>query len=277
MQETGSVLDNIRENYGELFAAEKKIADFVLEHSRAAVSLNVSELAEQSGTSEATVIRFCKHLGYTGFNTMKLQLAHDLGRDALINGHSAARPANARDYLERQAKSILEMGERLDVDAVEKCVALLANCGTVHLVATGNTLSVAMDFDFRLGYIGIRTSSSYQFEHQLTSILLARPDDVVFAISHSGSSSSVLRVFQQAKERGLATVAITDTKRTPLSPYADIVLAAEVKSTQLSLFGAESHIYLLSIIDTLVYLTAQKMGDDGGVRRVEMLLSENKL
>ena len=56
----------IREKYNQIFMAERKVADFVLENPERAVNANVSELANLSGVSDATVIRFCKRIGFQG-------------------------------------------------------------------------------------------------------------------------------------------------------------------------------------------------------------------
>ena len=64
--EQKNVLITITEKYDEIFKAEKKVADFILKNPEVAVNANVSELANYSGVSDATVIRLCKHLGYSG-------------------------------------------------------------------------------------------------------------------------------------------------------------------------------------------------------------------
>ena len=61
-----TVVEMIREKYNQIFMAERKVADFVLENPERAVNANVSELANLSGVSDATVIRFCKRIGISG-------------------------------------------------------------------------------------------------------------------------------------------------------------------------------------------------------------------
>ena len=59
MEEERDVFETIHKKYGEIFAAERKVADFILKNPETAVDYNVSELAEASGVSDATVIRMC--------------------------------------------------------------------------------------------------------------------------------------------------------------------------------------------------------------------------
>ncbi|HEY5583170.1 MAG TPA: hypothetical protein VIK78_01610 [Ruminiclostridium sp.] len=79
-----SVLENINDSYDLLFTAEKKVADYILKNAEHVVSANVSELADLSGASDATVIRMCKRIGYEGFYQMKIKLSHDLGKGSMV-------------------------------------------------------------------------------------------------------------------------------------------------------------------------------------------------
>ena len=81
-----TVVEMIREKYNQIFMAERKVADFVLENPERAVNANVSELANLSGVSDATVIRFCKRIGFQGHYQFRITLSRDLGR--IMGGYS---------------------------------------------------------------------------------------------------------------------------------------------------------------------------------------------
>ena len=71
-----SVLDMICASYERFFDAEKKIADYILNHKKDAVEMTVAELAKASGTSDATVSRFCRRCGFKGYQNLKLCLLY---------------------------------------------------------------------------------------------------------------------------------------------------------------------------------------------------------
>ena len=75
------VIEVIRENYEQLFSAEKKVANYILNHPEQVPMLNVSDLAACSKTSEATVVRMCKHLSFDGYYQMRLLLSRNLGKN----------------------------------------------------------------------------------------------------------------------------------------------------------------------------------------------------
>src|SRR5918996_5146250 len=63
----------------ELFKpAEASVAEFVLANADRVMHMSVSEAARDIGVGESTVIRFCRALGYKGYQEFKLRLAQDL-------------------------------------------------------------------------------------------------------------------------------------------------------------------------------------------------------
>jgi len=272
----GSVLQNIKKNYEGIFAAEQKVADCILSNPEKAVSINVAELAELSGASDATVIRLCKKLGYTGFYQMKLKLAHELGRNQLISGATnPENPDSSEDLFREIAGKVAQVGANLDQEIVREFVAKIMNCGVVHLVAVGNSIPVILDFCFRLGRAGIKATSAQVLEQQLNHINIGNENDVVIGISHSGSSKHVLSAFELAKKKGMRTMAITDLLRSPAKDFADYTLTTGIETSSVYAYGAASHIYISAILDMIIYfvIKAKNQSDYD----LEVVLSETKM
>ena len=72
----GNVFTKINREYYQLTGAEKKIADYILSQRQDCQYMSISELAEEAGVAEATVSRFCRRLGYKGYNAFKLAVAN---------------------------------------------------------------------------------------------------------------------------------------------------------------------------------------------------------
>ncbi|MCI8276175.1 MAG: MurR/RpiR family transcriptional regulator [Lachnospiraceae bacterium] len=277
-QEDALVIETIRENYQQMFAAEKKVADYILAHPDEVVSASVSELAELSGVSDATVIRMCKHLGYQGFYQMKINLARDLGQHQLVGYRGDQNnPDTAKEILQGIARNLLNTASRLDMNVVLNSAKLIRECETVHAVAVGNTSPVAIDLGFRLGRLGIRTSSALIPEYFLSNISLGTRRDVIVAVSHSGSSRQVIQALELGKEKGMKSIAITGAARSPVSQIADYTMYVPVEDPLFSEFGAISHVYAMAVIDALLYFVANAEREPGNVDRLEMLLAEYKL
>ena len=70
---------NIRMLYSEMGKAEKQIADWIEQNPGKIISMSIVDLAEQCKCSEATIVRFSKRLGLSGYQELKISLASEGG------------------------------------------------------------------------------------------------------------------------------------------------------------------------------------------------------
>lgn len=272
MQIVDSPIENIKLNVAELFAAERKVADYVLNHVEEVVHLNVGELSKICLVSEATIVRMCKHLGYKGFYQLKIMLAHNIGKNKII-GDDNIQINTAVEFFKGIANNMYTIAQTIDNDTLQECVELIAKSNTVHIIAAGNTIPSAMDFAFRLGRIEIATTSSFSDELELSSINLARYGDIVIGISHSGGSSAVIKAFNIARLKGITTIAVTDMLDCPANKIADYTLSSGIEASKIYVFGAESHINTSAVLDALLFFLLKLKRRKKGL---EMFLPETK-
>ena len=212
MSEARSVLGVICSAYDSFFEAEKKIADYIMEHKEQAVDMTVGELAKASGTSDATVSRFCRRCGFKGFQNLKLTLA----REILEEEHQSQEVTNDIDRtdLEQSLKNILankiaeltETIKMMDIKNLEVILDKLEHARIVQLAAVGNTIPVALDGAFKLNQLGIPAVAGDIWEAQAAYAFNLGPEDVVLIISNSGSSKRLETLALGAKENGSTLV-----------------------------------------------------------------------
>nr|MBO2485199.1 MurR/RpiR family transcriptional regulator [Bacillota bacterium] len=271
-----SPLEVIRAHYPKLFPAEQKVAAFILEHPEEAVDANVSELANLSGVSEATVVRMCKRVGYEGHYQFRLSLARELGRQQAPQGNGVSLD-DSSDVFRLFANEFIEIGSKIGGKNLEKCVAMIRSAGCVHLAAVGNASPFAQYMGFRLGRLGIRASYNLLPEYFMNHINLAGKDDIVIAISQSGSSKSVLQAMELAKKKGLGTIAITAHAFSPISRLADCLLLSAGTKKRFDYARPHSYLNEMAVIDAVLYLLAREQSNDSSASTPEILLSETKL
>src|SRR4030042_3406665 len=68
----------LRGVYPSLKTALQKVADLVLQQPDMVIYVSVNAVAAAAGVSEATVMRFCRTLGFKGFQDFKICLAREL-------------------------------------------------------------------------------------------------------------------------------------------------------------------------------------------------------
>lgn len=274
-----TVVETIKEQYHQIFSAEKKVADFILENPETAVNANVSELANYSGVSDATVIRLCKHLGYEGYYQLKLCLSRDLGRMQLSdidmeNGNGD----QVSTLLYSFAAELIAIGKNLKQNKLMECVDLIKKCKQVHIVAVGNTSPLAQYMGFRLGRLGVKCTYNMVPEYFMNQVNLADADDVVVAICQSGSSKQVVQAMELAKEKGLKIIAITGHEYSPVSRLADHLLLSSPDEKSFNYYKSYSRLKEMAVIDALLhFVTNQETIAANRADKPEIILSEYKL
>ncbi len=262
----------------DMFLAERKVADFILANPNETVGLNVSDLAEKSGASDATVIRFCKRLGYKGFYQMKLALAEELGRHQMTGYTDPMdNPKNAGEVIKCLTRDLLRIADLMDNEKANRCAEMICSAKKVYIMAVGNTIPVAMDFSFRLCRIGINARCEPIVEYAVAALANAEKDDLLIAVSHSGSSKYVIQAVEIAAQKNVPAIAVTSSSSNPLAREALFSLLTTVDDPLFGEYGSATHIYDQAVLDAVLYLVSQKLKQSGDIGNIEAVLAEYKI
>lgn len=211
--------------------SEKRIVDFILKNPDKAPSMTSAQLAAASSTSEASVSRFCRRLGFANYRAFQFSLARDLAvqrddtqitREVTMENVSQSI-ANIRHAKVREIESTLE---NLDEDVLRRVVDLFARAGMVLFAAVGNTNAVAIDAAIKFGQLGLKSFATTITESSTSLALSMREDDILVLISNSGKSKRLERVLHAAKQGGATVILITGDATSPLARMSDVVLRA---------------------------------------------------
>ena len=273
-----AVMDVVRSQYDQIFSAEKKVADFILENPELAVNANVSELAGYSGVSEATIIRFCKHIGYEGYYQLKICLSRDLGRKQVSDAFTNKEEDTVLGYFQLLASNMIAIGQNLKPEVLQACVELIRGCGQAHLIAVGNTSPLAQYMGFRLGRLGIRCTFNMVPECAINHVNLAQESDILIAISQSGSSKQVVQAMELAREKGLPIIAITAHERSPVSSLADYLLLTRTDEPSFNYYKSYAHYRETAVIDALLHFVMNENKiENSGADVPEIIMADTKL
>ena len=267
----------------EFSGTEQRIVDYILDHREEAPTMTAAQLARRSGTSEATISRFCKHLGFDNYRSFQFSLGRDLTlkHDGLdLDGEISL------DNVEDSLKSIIatKMGELeatlrgIDGACVRNVVKRLAGANVIQIAAVGNTNSVALDATFKFSQLGLRCTTHEVNEIAVGFALTMQPKDALLVISNSGRSKRLMRVAQAAKNRGACVIVITGDEQSPLARLASYVLRT-VNHEALLTTGdfAFSKISAMAIIETLYYFLLHEIEDGREhISRYEELIQPDK-
>src|SRR5690606_15143167 len=144
-----NLLQHIAGNRQLLRKSELKVADYVLTNAAQVMHSSMADLAREVGVSEPTIVRFCRAIGCTGFQDLKLKLAQGLAAGASFGQFSL----NADDSIEELSHTIfdaplatlMDVRERLDADAMEQAILAMAEARRVEFYGLGASGAVASD------------------------------------------------------------------------------------------------------------------------------------
>ena len=199
--------------------SEQRIVDYILEHQSEAPRLTAAQLSRAAATSEATVSRFCRKLGFGSFRSFQFSLARDLESQR----NEGLTDEVSLDNMEQSLKNILaakvsELNatiDGIDHDTLAAVVHALKHAGVIEFAAVGNTNAVALDATFKFSQLGLRCMASTISETSIGFALTLRPGDVIVLISNSGKSRRLNR------NCGATVVVISSDSKSPLARLAD--------------------------------------------------------
>ncbi|HQY94458.1 MurR/RpiR family transcriptional regulator [Caldilinea sp.] len=239
----------------KLKGSAQKAAQYIVNSPRETINLTITELGVRAGVSEASIVRFAQSLGYSGFHALKIGLAEDLVSPMLLVHEDLTPddgPASAvQKAMTAGMRSLEDTVRILQMPVLEAVVQALCSAQTIELFASGNSIPLAMDLNFRLTKIGLHSRFSIDPTVQEMYASLTSPADVAVGISHTGSSKDTVYALELAKQRGARTICITNHSDSPLTRYGDLCLFT---STRVSHFREEemaSNLATLALTEAL--------------------------
>lgn len=260
-----SLLLKMNQVKDQLTNSEQKIVSCVLDDEEEVYNLSIQDLAKKCNTSPSSIVRFCKKMGFEGFQDFKIELAKGIS-DSKKTQNIVYEDVRVDDTIEDivgkisagNIKSIENTVDLLDYDEVEKAVEVLNNANNIFLYGVGASGLVALDFQYKLMRIS-RNAFMYLDSHtQLSTAVNIQKDDVAVGISHSGRTLEVFKAMEMANKKGAKTISITRYGDNPLSNISDIKLCTGGIEGNLRVGAIASRIAQLTVIDILFVGLAKK-------------------
>lgn len=273
------LLTRIRAELPSLRPAELRVALGILADPAIAAGLSIGTLARQCQTSAATVLRFCRAVGYRSYPALRLELARETGR---ADGERPAVPSPTGDISPTDtipeivakiawsdARAIEDTAALLDLDSLSAAIDAVAGAQRIDIYGVGASGFVAQDLHQKLHRIGLLSSVWPDPHAALTSAALLGPGDVAIAISHTGTTTDTVEALRVAEAGGAITIAITNVRDAPLAGHARQVLTTAARETTFRSGAMASRIAQLAVVDCLFVGVAQR-SYDRTVRALEL-------
>ncbi|SHJ84133.1 MurR/RpiR family transcriptional regulator [Hespellia stercorisuis] len=283
MERQQNVLDQICIMYDSFFEQEKKIASYIMQNHKEVVNMTIGELAKESGTSVATISRFCKKCNVDGFHHLKISLAKEIveSNDDVKVSNDISRgdiEQSLQNILANKTEEIKQTISMINCSELDQILDIIQIANLVQLVAVGNTIPVALDGAFKFNEIGIKAVSGTIWETQLAFALTLKKGDVMILISNSGESKRVCMMAEEAKKNGVITIGITNNPNSTLGEIVDFHIKT---ATREKLFLNEfcfSRVSAMTVMEIFyLFLTVGQKKSYEHLSYCENLMADEKL
>ncbi|MGG1311104.1 MurR/RpiR family transcriptional regulator [Cohnella laeviribosi] len=253
-----NVLIKIRDMKDSLTPVERRVADYILANVEEIPHLSVKSLAQLSKTSDASVLRFCKTMGYSGYRSFIVSISASLGsmEDEQKDQYTDIQPGDDLSVIisnisRNNCKSIEDTLSVIDRNEVARAVEALRTCNRIVLFGIGASGLVCKDAEQKFSRIN-KICHAYTDGHsQLTAATLMGKGDVAIFVSNSGSTADILDALDIVKKNGAKTIAITKYNKSELAEKSQIVLSISTPELTFRSGAMGSRIAMLTVIDML--------------------------
>jgi DNA-binding MurR/RpiR family transcriptional regulator len=231
----GDIIDELRRRYERLTESQRRIAEYIVEHSQAVAFATVDQMAAELDVNPSTIVRFTYRLGLNGFPDLQERM-RQLVRGQLsrtsdpVNENDAASHLEGTSFgtsLSRDWQNLHRTITGLSADVLGRAVDILVRARRVYVVAGFSTFPVAHYLALLLDRM--RSDISLLASHDAFAtprLIEMTSEDCVLAFTFPRYASATHRIVAWATENKAKIIAVTDSPISSVGRAADVVLIA---------------------------------------------------
>ena len=279
-----SILDRIHASYYQLTTAERRVADYVLAQYAQVQFMSITQLAEECGTADATVSRFCRSLKLKGFNAFKIELAKHtaavsasgLRERPVSTDTSEGRYLEAGRLSQAAISQTLALVRQKDIDRV---VDLFEQADRVFCMGAGGSMLLANECSHLFSTVCNKFTAIWDSHMQMSITATMNSNDLIVLFSYSGATQNGVEVLELAKKRGIRAVLITRYPKSPAATLADVVLCCGSSESPFQFGSVPAKVAQLVLLDVLFqeYLHRNRAECEENLQRIAAALSEKHI
>lgn len=225
--------DRLANRLSEMSPAEQRVARFFSDNRADVLMASAAELATRAGTSDATVIRTAKVLGFPGLDQMRRMVAEEmrvsmtpaarLTRTLGSVGGSSSSAFNV--MLDTHVQSLESLRRTVSPQQFEAAIKHVVAARRVLVFGLGPSSAIATYFVIQLCRFGIEafalTNTGLLFADDLQKV---RRNDLVVILAYGKVYSELAALLDEKDVRGARSILLTDTLAARLRSRVDLLL-----------------------------------------------------
>ena len=256
------ILSEMSSVYYELTISEKRIAEYILDHTDEVQMMSISELAEACHVGEATITRFCKRCHSRGYTALKIELVKlshpsyepflDSQESETMTDSTVHQNVGGMLYGEYSA-AMKQTAELLKKEQVIRAVEVLSQAEIVYCMGQGGSMLMAEEAAHLFSSVSSKFFSVYDSHLQISAAATMTAKDVLFFISYSGATTEMEDILSQAKQNGATIIMLTRFCKSPGAEKSDIVLQCGANESPLQQGSVAAKIAQFYVLDILYH------------------------
>ncbi len=257
MTQQQDVFDLMRSRLPGLTRNQKRLVEFALQDRQSMAVSTVTELAEQTGVSPATIVRFAKELGFAGYNGLQRELRRGLraelrGPDRFRRAHKAdaATESVLSPAIRQEMENIAALQDHHDPATLAAAVRMVSDASRVVVIGSRSSASLANHMWFALTKAGLPADRSLSVDsHTYEQVDRLDPTGCAVVIGFPRYLAELGAVMAFAARTGKRLLVITDS---PFSPFrGDVTLFAPVESSSFIAFHSAPLILIATLMSEI--------------------------
>ena len=248
------ILERIHASYYQLTATERRVADYVLAKHDQVQFMSITQLADECGTADATISRFCRSLDLKGFTAFKIALARHSATNTKAKKVEPTRNTllgRSQEVGRTAANAVQQTIELVDPAQISRAVQLLEDASQVISMGSGASMIMASEFAHLFSTVGGKFHAVSGSHMQMTAAATMGQSDVIILFSYSGATTSGLLLLERAKKNGIRTILVTRFPKSPAANLADVVLCCGSNEGPFQFGSVPARIAQLVVIDVV--------------------------
>ena len=250
----------LRENLPD---AERQVADYISRNSEKAGFHSISDIADATNVSVASVSRLSKKLGYSNYKELRMDLAAEIIPDENIGAiFQPIKPSDSEEQIVEKVfsgniKSLEDTYKVLNSKALKTAVKKISNARRLVFFGIGSSGHICKDAALRFALLDLQAESYSDSQEIIAQSLKLNKDDVAIGISHSGRSKITVEALKMAKDGGATIIGISNYLKSPVDKHSDIFFCTSFAENRVKVAALSSRIAQMCLLDALYLLTAR--------------------
>ena len=271
------ILERIHASYYQLTATERRVADYVLAQPEQVKFMSITQLADECGTADATISRFCRSLKLKGFNAFKIELARHVTPPAPLEVIDIDTPAGRIQDVGKQAvEAITQTVELVDPRQVQRAVEMIEDANRVICIGSGGSVIMATTFAHLFSAVTGKFQAISDSHMQMSAVATMSSRDILILFSYSGATNAGLQLLELARSRGIRTILVTRFNKSPAASMADVVLRCGSNEGPFQSGSVPAKVAQLIVMDVLYqeYCHRNQESCEENIQRIAAALSD---